>query len=110
MAVIVTECPFTLPNGYQGADGTPQREGVMRQATAGDVLIALKDHRVQQDPAYVEVILLARVILRLGSLDMITTAVIEALLPADRNYLRALYNRFNDVDGQAPAVRALRGR
>ena len=79
MNVIATEVEFTLPVGYRDADGTLHRQGVMRLATAADEILPLKDHRVQSNPAYLTVIVLSRVIVRLGSLDMINTKVIEDL-------------------------------
>lgn len=99
MNVISTEVEFTLPIGYRDADGNLHRNGVMRLATAGDEILPLKDHRVQSNPAYLIVIVLSRVIVRLGSLDMINTKVVEDLFSADFAYLQNLYNRINQVDG-----------
>jgi len=97
MKAISTECEFTLPIGYCDADGTPHRDGVMRLATAGDEILPLKDHRVQSNPGYLPIIVLARVIVKLGTLEMITTKVIEDLFAVDFNYLQALYNKINGV-------------
>lgn len=99
MPVLSTEVAFTLPLGYRDGDGTLHRDGVMRLATAGDEILPLKDHRVQANPAYLTVIVLSRVVVRLGTLDMINTRVIEDLFSADFAYLQALYNRINGVDG-----------
>lgn len=100
MTVISTEHSFTLPIGYRDADGTLHRDGVMRLATAGDEILPLKDHRVQANPAYLTVIVLSRVITRLGSLDMINTKVVEDLFSADFAFLQSLYNRINQVEGE----------
>lgn len=62
------EYEFTLPRGYMDRQGILHREGVMRLATAADEILPLKDSRVQQNPGYLSVILLSRVIERLGSL------------------------------------------
>ncbi|WP_296949543.1 hypothetical protein [uncultured Massilia sp.] len=110
MGIINTEVEFTLPIGYRDADGTLHRQGVMRLATAGDEILPLRDHRVQANPAYLTIIVLSRVIVRLGSLDMVNTRVIEELFSADFAYLQALYNRINQVDGGddgAPADKAV---
>ena len=74
-----TEYEFTLPFGYLDGEGTLHREGVMRLATAADEILPLKDPRVQSNQAYLIVILLARVITRLGSLAQINPKVIEGL-------------------------------
>ena len=62
-----TEFEFTLPCGYLDDDGTLHRDGVMRRATAADEILPLKDPRVQKNTAYLVVILLSRVVTRLGS-------------------------------------------
>lgn len=95
MNVIATEVPFTLPIGYRDADGTLHKDGEMRLATAGDEILPLRDHRVQANPAYLTIILLSRVIVRLGTLDMVNTKVVEDLFAKDFAYLQALYNRLN---------------
>jgi len=96
-----TEVQFTLPKGYLDADGQLHREGVMRLATAADEILPLKDPRVQQNPAYLTVIVLARVITRLGSVPDVNTKVIEGLFASDLNHLQALYERLNGDDGEA---------
>lgn len=93
-----TEFEFTLPIGYVDAEGTIHRDGAMRRATAGDEILPLKDHRVQANPAYLTIIVLSRVVVKLGSLEMISTKVIEDLFSADFAYLREFYNRLNHVD------------
>ena len=64
--MFITEHEFTLPMGYLDEDGNLHREGTMRLATAADEILPLKDPRVQKNPAYLVVILLSRVITRLG--------------------------------------------
>src|SRR5437588_6142596 len=95
-----TEHEFKLPLGYVDNDGNLHREGVMRLATAADEILPLKDPRVQANPAYLVVILLARVITRLGSVGQVTPKLIESLYAADLAYLQELYNRINR-DGKA---------
>jgi hypothetical protein len=93
--MLQTEFPFTLPIGYVDEDGSLHQSGVMRLATAFDEIMPLKDPRVQSNPAYLIVILLARVITRLGSLEMINPKLIEGLYAADLSYLQDLYSRIN---------------
>ncbi len=95
MGIIQTEFPFTLPVGYADKEGTIQKEGTMRLATAEDEILPLKDPRVQQNPAYLTIILLSRVIIKLGSLPSITPQIIEGLFAADLVYLQEMYNRIN---------------
>jgi hypothetical protein len=90
-----TEYEFTLPLGYKDPRGDLHREGVMRLATAADEILPLKDPRVQANPAYLVVILLSRVITRLGSLDAINPKVIEGLFASDLAYIQEFYNRIN---------------
>jgi hypothetical protein len=91
-----TEFPFTLPLGYADADGVRHRDGVMRLATGYDEIAPLKDPRVQANPGYLVVILLARVITRLGDLTEINPKVIEGLYAGDLAYLQDLYRRINE--------------
>jgi hypothetical protein len=92
-----TEFEFTLPCGFLDQDGTLHREGVMRRATAADEILPLKDPRVQSNEAYVIVILLSRVLTRLGSLPAINPKVIEGLFATDLAFLQDLYNRVNQL-------------
>jgi len=93
--MIQTEYEFTLPLGYQDDEGTLHREGTMRLATAFDEIGPIKDPRVQANEAYLIIILLSRVVVRLGSLSMVTPKVIEGLYAADLAYLQEFYNRIN---------------
>lgn len=91
-----TEFEFILPLGYVDLEGNLHREGVMRLSTAADEILPLKDPRVQSNPAYLVIILLSRVITRLGSLPQINPKVIEGLYSADLAYLQNFYNRVNE--------------
>ncbi|WP_457624919.1 phage tail assembly protein [Persephonella sp.] len=91
-----TEFPFELPKGYIDEEGNIHKKGIMRLATAKDEILPLKDPRVQNNPAYLSVILLSRVIVELGTLEEVTTAVIEDLFVEDINYLQELYRRINN--------------
>lgn len=95
-----TEFEFQLPCGYLDEEGTLHRDGVMRRATAADEILPLKDSRVQKNDAYLIVILLSRVITRLGSVDAINPKVIEGLFATDLAFLQSLYNRVNALDDQ----------
>lgn len=94
-AMLQTEFPFTLPRGYVDSDGTLHRDGVMRLATAADEILPLKDPRVQGNPAYLVVIVLSRVITRLGGLSDVNPRTVEGLFAADLAYLQDFYNRVN---------------
>jgi hypothetical protein len=93
--VVQTEFEFTLPKGFVDENGNLHRNGVMRLATAADEILPLKDPRVQQNPAYLTVIVLSRVITKLGDLELINTRTIENLPAPDLTYLQTFYNRIN---------------
>jgi hypothetical protein len=99
-----TEIDFELPKGYVDEGGTLHRRGLMRLATAADEILPLRDPRVQQNEAYLAVIVLARVIVRLGTLPDIHTGVIEGLYASDLGYLQRLYEQFNTGDDLDPSL------
>src|SRR3954451_18815349 len=70
-----TEFPFLLPRGYVDRSGTVHRDGVMRLARARDELVPLRDDQLRENPAYLSVFLLSRVVIRLGALDDVHTGV-----------------------------------
>lgn len=102
--MLQTEFEFTLPLGYVDGEGNLHREGVMRLATAADEILPLKDARVQSNRAYLIVILLSRVITRLGTVQ-ITPKVIESLYAVDLAHLQDFYNQINRT-GQPQASAA----
>ncbi len=96
-----TEFEFILPKGYVDESGSLHKNGIMRLATAADEILPMKDPRVQQNPAYLMVILLSRVVVRLGTLDVINPHVIENLFSTDFTYLQDFYRRVNDNGSSA---------
>jgi|SRR5215213_3401193 len=90
-----TEIEFTLPRGYMDDGGMLHQEGVMRLATAADEILPLKDPRVQSNPAYLTVIVLSRVITKLGGLPDVNPRIIENLYASDVSYLQSLYQKVN---------------
>lgn len=96
MIGLQTEFEFTLPRGYIDQDGNLHRSGVMRLATAMDEIMPLHDRRVRDNQAYLVIVLLSRVVVKLGSLPRIDTGVVENLFAADLAYLQALYRRINE--------------
>lgn len=99
-----TEIEFELPKGYVDDTGTLHRRGTMRLATAADEILPLRDPRVQQNEAYLVVIVLARVITRLGSLSDVHSGVIEGLYASDLAYLQRLYEKFNSSEELEPEL------
>jgi hypothetical protein len=90
-----TEFSFVLPRGYVDSGGRLHRSGVMRLATARDELVLLHDDRVLDNSAYLTVVLLARVITRLGDLPDVHAGIIEGLFATDLAFLQELYRRVN---------------
>jgi len=93
-----TEIEFTLPKGYLDEVGVLHRRGVMRLATAADEILPLRDPRVQQNPAYLAIVVLSRVIVSLGDVPQIDARVVEGLFAADLDYLQRLYERLNSAE------------
>ncbi|MGW2279190.1 hypothetical protein [Streptomyces sp. NPDC001770] len=90
-----TEFAFQLPRGYVDESGTVHRDGVMRLSTARDELVPLRDVRVQENPAFLSVVLLGRVITRLGTLPMIHDGIVENMFASDLAFLQDFYRQIN---------------
>lgn len=91
-----TEFQFTLPKGYVDKEGKVHREGIMRLATAMDEIAPLQDYRVQANRAYLVIILLSRVIEKLGDLRTVGPNIVESLFSSDLAYLQDFYRRVNE--------------
>lgn len=102
--MLQTEHEFTLPLGFVDKDGSLHTKGVMRLATAADEILPQRDDRVRANPAYLTVIVLSRVITRIGDLTTITPATIENLFAADLEHLQRLYNTINQISVDGVAV------
>ncbi|WP_254666540.1 hypothetical protein [Humibacillus sp. DSM 29435] len=102
--VLRTEFQFELPRGYVDGDGVVHRSGTMRLATARDELLPLYDARVMENPAFTTVVLLARVILALGTVPAITSNVIENMFASDVAFLQDFYRRVNTEGHTRAAV------
>ncbi len=96
-----TEYKFMLPRGYIDEDGKLHKEGTMRLATARDEILPLQDYRVQSNRAYLVILLLSRVVTRLGEMERITVDVIENLFSTDLAFLQEFYRKINE-EGGAP--------
>jgi hypothetical protein len=90
-----TEFTFVLPRGYVDSAGTVHRDGTMRLATARDELVPLRDDRVRENGAYLTVVLLGRVVTRLGTIDNVHAGHIEDLFASDLAFLQDMYRRIN---------------
>lgn len=97
--MLQTEFPFTLPYGYVDRQGTLHRQGTMRLATARDEVEPLRDPRVRANETYLSILLLSRVMTRLGEMNPVTPEIVEELFSADFAYLQDLYTRVNQVGG-----------
>jgi hypothetical protein len=97
--MLQTEFEFTLPQGYLDESGNLHRKGIMRLSRARDEIAPLKDPRVKANPAYATVLILSRVITRLGALEEISPSVVEDFFASDLNYLQQFYRKINGLDG-----------
>jgi len=68
----------------------------MRLATAADEILPMKDSAVIANPAYKRIIVLSRVIVRLGSVTNISANVIENLFVSDLADLQNFYEQINE--------------
>lgn len=96
--MLQTEFEFTLPCGYVDPQGNLHRQGLMRRATALDEVDLLDHPRVRANEAYLSILLLARVITRLGTIAPVTPTLVGALFATDFMYLQDMYMRVNGVE------------
>jgi hypothetical protein len=96
-----TQYAFRLPRGYVDEAGNLHRDGVMRLATARDEILPLQDYRVQSNRAYLVIVLLSRVITKIGEETHVTVDIIENLFSTDLAYLQEFYRKINE-EGGAP--------
>ncbi len=95
--MLQTEFEFSLPKGYLDEEGNIHRQGIMRLSRARDEISPLKDLRVKSNPGYATIIILARVIVRLGALEIINSSIIEDFFAEDLNYLQQFYRHINGL-------------
>jgi len=100
--MIQTEFEFTLPKGYLDEEGNLHRKGVMRLARAIDEIVPLRDPRVKSNPAYATILILSRVITRLGALESVSPMMMENLFAVDLNYLQKFYRLINELEPPDP--------
>lgn len=101
---LVTEFDFVLPRGYVDSAGTVHRHGTMRLATARDELVPAHDDRVRENSAYLTIVLLSRVITRLGAVTDVHPSMIEDMFASDVAFLQDLYGRINQEGHTHAAV------
>lgn len=95
--MLQTEYEFTLPKGYQDSEGNLHRQGVMRLSLAIDEIGPMKDPRVKSNPAYATILILSRVIVKLGTLDSVTPNIVEEFFTCDLNFLQDFYREINQI-------------
>lgn len=92
---LYTQFTFRLPRGFIDDAGVAHRDGLMRLATARDELLPQRDPRVQENPAYLTVLLLSRVVTRLGNIAPVYPGTIEGLFASDLAFLQDMYRQVN---------------
>ncbi len=96
MTSLRTSYEFTLPRGYVDQHGALHTKGTMRLATARDELEPLRDPTVQgPDDPRLTILVLTRVVERLGDLDVVSSHVIEGLFAVDLAFLQDFYGVIN---------------
>jgi hypothetical protein len=95
----LTEYEFTLPKGYVDGEGNVHKNGIMRLATSADEILPARDMRVQTNPSFITLVILSRVITKLGSLSsekgQINPEVIGSIFVSDFKFLVAFYEKIN---------------
>ncbi|WP_321471250.1 hypothetical protein [Halarcobacter sp.] len=86
---------FELPKGFIDKEGNIHKKGIMRLSTAADEIKPLRDTRVKNNESYIIIILLSRVIVKLGDLKNINTYIIEQLSSSDLDFLKTFYQKVN---------------
>lgn len=94
--MLQTEYEFSLPKGFVDIQGNLHRDGVMRLATAMDEITPMKDPRVRNNDAYLSIIILSRVITRLGDMTSVNTGTMEGMFTSDLSYLQEFYRSINE--------------
>jgi hypothetical protein len=113
VSALRTEYEFVLPRGYLDQDGVLHKRGVMRLATARDELEPLRDPTISSaDDPRLTILVLARVVRRIGTRELITAQDIEGLFAADLAYLQDFYGVINfgtpaDIDALMQAQEEL---
>ena len=102
--MLQTQYEFTLPKGYMDEEGNFHKNGIMRLATAMDEIRAMRDPRVMQNPDYAAIIILSHVIIKLGSLPLVTVETIEKLFASDLKFLQEMYETLNGLEGPVVSV------
>jgi len=96
VSTLRTEYEFVLPKGYLDQNETLHKRGLMRLATARDELEPLRDPTISSaDDPRLTILVLARVVRRLGTLELVTAHEIEGLFAADLAYLQDFYGVIN---------------
>lgn len=87
---------FTLPNGRGfTADLGTKIAGEMRLAKVKDFIAIQRDSRIQSNPGFLYIILLAKVIKRIGTNKSLTTSDVGKLSPEDFSFLIDFFNEIN---------------
>ena len=94
--MLQTEYEFSLPKGFVDYQGNLHRDGVMRLATAMDEITPMRDPRVRNNDAYLSIIILSRVITRLGDMKDVNTGTMEGMFTSDLSYLQEFYRSINE--------------
>ncbi|MBN1443532.1 MAG: hypothetical protein JXA90_12550 [Planctomycetes bacterium] len=102
MAMARGETALRLSKGLRGPDGKCHRAARLRPARVRDEIRALEDFRVHLRPELFPLVLLSRVITRLGLLRKVDPGSLQALDPQDLDLLCDAYLRSNAYPEDSP--------
>lgn len=95
-----TTFEFTLPKGLVDTSGGIHRQGVMRLATGNDEIVVHKDSRIHAEPYYRILVVLSRLIIRIGNFPTVNPQLLEQLFLVDLIYLQDFFNQINQYQGE----------
>lgn len=90
------EKEFTLPIGLT-INGKNYKKGAMRPATAMDEIECQEEDKLEFNNRLRDIVLLAKVVTRIGDISPVTMEMIEELYEADFIYLQLLCDSMNNL-------------
>ncbi|HBE72009.1 MAG TPA: hypothetical protein DDW52_28045 [Planctomycetaceae bacterium] len=97
---------FELPFGFEDEEGNIHRQGRLRIPTQKDLTVVLKIYGDVQNPAYLETLMLVRILESLGNIELDADnrqQIVESLPLPDIEYLNSIYQKLLSGHSAGPA-------
>ena len=101
------EAPFTLPFGIEDGRGGVHRDGTLRLPTQDDLIVVLRRADGVDNPAYLEKLLLARMLVRVGNLvlnEVTREEIIGTMVLPDVDHLNDVFRRLVGETSAGPVI------